>query len=135
MSETILSIELLGDGESFSYRIDVGECNDGSPWIGKAWRDGEEVNWDFFIRELASLQERGISDATRWTYDLICERVGIEGNWTDCLICRDSMKVEAAKYCPYTERDLCEHCFQQISKASEFDAWISINDALELEAM
>ncbi len=131
--DTILSLTIL-DGGPVKFKISVGESNDGSPWVGSIIRDGEECDWNQLVAAVSRAQDSNRSDAARWLLDAIARRVGIDDGWAICLVCFDDMKAADAKECPYSERDLCRHCYDYIESQTPYVSQSIIRDALEQEA-
>lgn len=132
--DIILSLNLLDDGETIQYRVDVSECNDGSPWVGIIIRDGKESGWDQIVAEISRLQGNDRSDAASWLLDAIARRVGLSEGWAICLVCCDTVKASDAEECPYSERDLCRSCYDSIESQTPYVTQSTIREALELES-
>lgn len=133
VEDITLSLTLL-DGGPVSYRLSVGECNDGSPWVGSMTRNGEECGWDHIVAAISRAQENGLSDAARFLLDAIARRVGLPEGWAICLVCCDSIKAVDAKKCPYSERDLCGPCYDSIESETPCVSQSIIRCALGEEA-
>lgn len=141
---TKLSLYLLGDADSLDsirYSVDIGQCNDGTPWTGfvaKFTKSG--ARWNPCVSDIAEMNsdvarmcDMEPPDAADWVLGKICSRLRIDDH-VYCLICLGATKKDDAVRCPYSDRMLCPACHTRVEESTPCVSQSIIRDALNKES-